>query len=277
MKKFSLIALAVCGVLFFQGCSMKTSTEVPSDGIMNKDEVTFADPKDSIYDKPLDVNLENIRKIEKGMSKDEIRKLIGEPHFAAGLAYVVEWDYLFNLKEKAGDKDLICQYKVVFDSDNYRAASLFWKDKVCEDFVNKKDKIIAPVVIKQEIKEEKKETFELLGDFLFDFSSANLKQDGKKEVANLVNKFNKDSVKSIVVIGHTDLIGNKKSNLVLSKKRAEAVKNELIKNGISKNKITTNGVGESEPVKECSTKLAKNKLIKCLAPNRRVNVEITSY
>ena len=125
MKKILLVVLAVVGMLFLQGCTMKSSTKVPRNGIMTKDKVTFPKPEKSIYNKALGVNLENIRKIEVGMSKDEIRKLIGVPHFSAGLAYVVEWDYLFNLKEKAGDKDMICQYKVVYDFDTYKAASLF--------------------------------------------------------------------------------------------------------------------------------------------------------
>lgn len=262
MKKISLVVLAVVGMLFLQGCVMKSSTKVPKNGIMTKDEVTFPDPKKSIYKKALNVNLENIRKIETGMSKDEIRKLIGTPHFAAGLAYVVEWDYLFNLKEKAGDSDLICQYKVVFDFDTYEAASLFWKDQVCEDFINSKDK---------------KRSFKSSKNFLFDFASADLKQDGKKEIANLVSKFGKDQIKEILIIGHADLIGSEKSNLSLSQKRAISAKNEFVKNGISKSKIETLGVGERKPVKECDLKLPKNKLIKCLAPNRRVDVDIKSH
>ena len=262
MKKILLVVLAVAGMLFLQGCTTKSSTKVPRNGIMTKDEVTFPKPEKSIYKKALGVNLENIRKIEVGMSKDEIRKLIGVPHFSAGLAYVVEWDYLFNLKEKAGDKDMICQYKVVYDFDTYKAASLFWNTKECEDFVNK-------------IK--KTQSIELSSDFLFKFASANLNKNGKNEISNLVNKFGKENIKTIFVVGHTDLIGSDESNLILSQKRANSVKNEFIKNGILGSKITTSGAGESEPVKECDSNLAKNKLIECLAPNRRVNVDITTY
>lgn len=262
MKKFSIIALAVIGTLFLQGCSMKSSNKVPRNGIMTKDEVTFPKPEKSIYNKALGVNLENLRKIEVGMSKDEIRKLIGTPHFAAGLGYVVEWDYLFNVKEKASDKDMICQYKIVYDFDTYKAASLFWNTDECENFVNKK---------------EKKESNKLSGDFLFNFASYEVKPSGKKEISNLVNKFGKENIKSICVLGHTDLIGGDKSNLILSQKRANSVKNEFVKNGVLANKITTSGAGESQPVKECDSKLSRNKLIECLAPNRRVNVDITTY
>lgn len=138
MKKFSLAVLAVLGVFILQGCTTKSSEKVPRNGIMSENEITFPKPEKSIYNKALSVNLENIRKIETGMSKDEIRKLIGTPHFAAGLANVVEWDYLFNLKEKAADKDMICQYKIVYDFDTYKAASIFWNTQECKDFVNKK-------------------------------------------------------------------------------------------------------------------------------------------
>lgn len=256
MKKFYFVILIA--VFFLQGCTTKTSSSVPSNGIMTKDEITFPDPDKTIYEKPLGVNLENIRKIEKGMSKDEIRKLIGTPHFAAGLARVVEWDYIFNLKEKAGDKDMICQYKIVFESDNYRAASMFWKDEVCANLVGGKEVAVR-------------------GSFLFDFASETLKHKDKEQIANLIDNVGKENIKSATVTGHTDLIGNYYYNLKLSQKRANSVKNELVENGVSQNKITTDGASEKYPVKDCDETLPRDELIKCLAPNRRANIDITKY
>ncbi|WP_425460728.1 OmpA family protein [Leptospira gomenensis] len=50
------------------------------------------------------------------------------------------------------------------------------------------------------------------------------------------------------IIGHTDLNGDKKENLILSKNRAEAVKDFLLKKGIDPNRIVTEGKGSSEPI-----------------------------
>lgn len=261
MRKISLIILVISWIVFLQGCTTKSSESVPRDGIMTKDEVTFPKPEKSLYGKSLSVNLENLRKVEARMSKDEVRKLIGTPHFPAGLVRVVEWDYLFNLKEKAGDEDFICQYKVVYDIDAYKVASTFWNIDECENFVNQNSK-------RQNLKSQ---------DVLFDFASASLNQSEKNKISNLVNKFGKDNIQNTIIVGHTDIIGDEESNLILSQKRANSTKNEFIKNGIENSKITTYAIGEKESIKKCDPNLSKDELIKCLAPNRRANIDIVTH
>jgi OOP family OmpA-OmpF porin len=114
---------------------------------------------------------------------------------------------------------------------------------------------------------------------LFDFGKATLKPEGQ----DALNKFAADlkdaSFDSITVTGHTDRIGSKAYNMKLSARRAEAVKAYLVKSsGIPSDKITAKGVDGSEPVTkpgECTSKNSK-KLIACLAPDRRVIVEVTA-
>lgn len=66
--------------------------------------------------------------------------------------------------------------------------------------------------------------------------------------------------------GHTDDVGDKKSNLALSKKRAAAVKDWLVKrNGIEPNRLSTEGFGDSKPV-------APNDSDENRAKNRRVEL-----
>lgn len=52
---------------------------------------------------------------------------------------------------------------------------------------------------------------------------------------------------SIVVVGHADRTGGSDYNLILSNRRAEAVKMALISRGIAVSRITAYGVGEAEP------------------------------
>ena len=226
MKKVSLVLFMVLGLVFLSGCVRKSSEYVPQDGVMTRDEVKFPELDNTWLKGAISPNMENLRKVEKGMSKDQIRRLIAPPHYAAGLAYVVEWDYLFNLKQKAGDKDEICQYKIVFD-DNYTAQSFFWNPASCESLVTGK--------------KPKSESFNLSADFLFDFGSSKLKENGKTEISNLLAKYSKNDIKSIKIVGYTDPIGSESSNLKLSQNRANSVKNELVKQGVASSKILAYG------------------------------------
>ncbi|WP_394781766.1 OmpA family protein, partial [Undibacterium sp.] len=66
--------------------------------------------------------------------------------------------------------------------------------------------------------------------------------------------------------------GSDKYNMKLSQRRAEAVKAYLVGKGIAGSRLTSQGKGESNPVVECTDK-NRSALIKCLEPNRRVEVE----
>lgn len=114
---------------------------------------------------------------------------------------------------------------------------------------------------------------------LFDFNKAVLKPEAKgkidKEVLNKIQEIGK--IKLIVVAGHADRIGAAAYNQKLSEKRAEAVKAYLVGKGIDGNAIETMGFGKTQPeqgVAKCDDKLPRKKLIECLAPHRRVVIEI---
>ncbi len=82
-------------------------------------------------------------------------------------------------------------------------------------------------------------------------------------------KFLKENPKIKVEIqGHTDSSGSEKYNLILSQKRAEAVKRILVeKYGISPDRIVAKGYGESQPIAPNDTEEGK-------AKNRRVVAKI---
>ncbi len=84
---------------------------------------------------------------------------------------------------------------------------------------------------------------------------------------------------TILVTGHTDRIGSQAYNLRLSNERAVAVKDYLVRTAdIAASKVSTRGVNGAEPVTtaaQCSSDLARAQLIACLAPDRRVEVEVT--
>ena len=82
------------------------------------------------------------------------------------------------------------------------------------------------------------------------------------------------NVTSVIVTGHTDRLGTQAYNQKLSEKRAEAVQAYLISKGVKADLIDTMGAGKTQPIKSCDDKLGRKALIECLAPNRRVTVDV---
>ena len=117
-------------------------------------------------------------------------------------------------------------------------------------------------------------------DSLFDFGPAILKPAGQQAIDKFAADVRGGSFDVIKVTGHTDRIGSNDYNMKLSARRAEAVKTHLVQSAaIPSDKIVTKGVGESNPVTkpdECLGKKATKKLIACLQPDRRVEVEVTA-
>lgn len=67
--------------------------------------------------------------------------------------------------------------------------------------------------------------------------------------------------------GHTDNVGNAKSNTVLSQKRADAVKKYLASKGVAASRISTKGYGSSKPVADNKTPEGRDR-------NRRVEMTV---
>ncbi|MFZ6771448.1 OmpA family protein [Undibacterium sp. SXout7W] len=115
----------------------------------------------------------------------------------------------------------------------------------------------------------------LQNDETFDFNQSTLKPVAKQHIDNeVMSKINACSTVNVVVVtGHTDLIGSHQHNQKLSEKRASAVADYLTAKGVSA-QIETMGMGKTQQIKACDDKLAHAKLVECLAPNRRVVVEV---
>jgi OmpA-OmpF porin, OOP family len=111
---------------------------------------------------------------------------------------------------------------------------------------------------------------------LFEFNKATLTDEAKKKLdAEVIAKL-KDvgDVRYINVNGHADRLGSVQYNQQLSEKRAEAVRAYLVSKGVDASKVETFGFGKTTPVKSCPDQKNRSSLIECLAPNRRVEVEI---
>jgi OOP family OmpA-OmpF porin len=113
-------------------------------------------------------------------------------------------------------------------------------------------------------------------DALFDFDKAILKPAGEEALDNFVSDLAGVNYDLIIAVGYTDRIGAEAYNKKLSVRRAEAVKNYLVSRGIEADRIFTDGKGKANPVTgdSCQGARATRALINCLAPDRRVEIEV---
>jgi OmpA-OmpF porin, OOP family len=115
-------------------------------------------------------------------------------------------------------------------------------------------------------------------DALFAFDKAILKPEGKVMLDDLVRQLNDATTyDKIILTGHTDRFGSNAYNQKLSERRANAVKGYLVSKGIAESRIEASGLGETHPeTKPGDCPGAQNaKVIACLQPDRRVDVEMT--
>ena len=116
-------------------------------------------------------------------------------------------------------------------------------------------------------------------DALFDFNQTSVKPAGKAALDRFAADLRGTSFQTIAVTGHTDRIGSHGYNLKLSANRAEAVKAYLSsQGGIAAAMIDAKGVNGADPVTkpgQCKGSKPTPALIACLAPDRRVDVEVS--
>ena len=102
---------------------------------------------------------------------------------------------------------------------------------------------------------------------LFGFDSSEIQPDARDNLTQLAASLNQYPDSDIVIVGHTDSIGNEEYNLGLSNRRSEAAKTYLVSRGIPASRIQAQGRGELEPI-------ADNDLEEGRDQNRRVEVAI---
>jgi OmpA-OmpF porin, OOP family len=81
-------------------------------------------------------------------------------------------------------------------------------------------------------------------------------------------------VRYINISGHTDNIGSATYNQRLSERRANAVRVYLVAHGADDSKIETYGFGKTVPNQSCPGEGKGKQRKECLAPNRRVQIEV---
>ena len=279
MKKIHALAVALSSSLLV-ACASQSASE----------EVTFPKLSSSHLTTGAFIEPAAFQRIQPGLDRDQVRLVLGNPHFNEGLIPRNNWNYAFNFKTGQGNEYITCQYQVKFGKVDVQPqptshstrvltrkslmVAEYWQDPACEALVRG--------TVAEEKPQAQIETLELGADALFAFAGSarkDLNPAGLRSLENLVAQINKEyvDIEQIHIIGHTDRIGSAASNYTLSLARANTVAQYLVENGIARNVITTEGRGLTQPVVDCGTSTQQTpELIACLQPNRRVVLEITA-
>lgn len=285
MKNYSpqWIALATFIVSFslLQGCATSVS-KLSNDG--KNDAIIFPSIEKNTWMKEGTFpNLDNLRNIAPDMTKNQVYVLLGHPHFSEGIGKIREWDYIFNFRQTAeklsADKSIItCQYKIIY-TPNMRLQNTYWKPESCaqqldmakaqtETVVKTIEKIVPGATLTK---------MQLSADGMFDFDQsaiAHLRPGGIEKLDRLSsNLLAGGEIVELKIIGHTDRLGDDTYNLKLSQARAETIRQYLIAKNIPAERISASGAGKSLPLVTCNQSKRDEKLIRCLEPNRRFEIQ----
>ena len=103
--------------------------------------------------------------------------------------------------------------------------------------------------VEVELKEEEKEILNTaFSDLEFNIGSAIITFSSYSSLGKLSALLSKKPDWKLKLSGHTDNVGSDKSNLLLSKNRAEAVKSVLTNRGVDANRVIVKYYGESQPI-----------------------------
>lgn len=109
----------------------------------------------------------------------------------------------------------------------------------------------------------------------FDFDQSTLKPSEQEKLKRMASTFKEKNIDKIKVVGYADKLGTESYNQTLSENRAQVV-SKYISSLVELKSIVLDikGLGKSNQVKDCPQIKEEEELIMCLAPNRRVEIEI---
>jgi len=108
-----------------------------------------------------------------------------------------------------------------------------------------------------------------INDVLFDTDQAQLKESGLRVTSRLVAALKEFPQRTVLVEGFTDSTGSDSHNLMLSSRRADAVRMALVSQGVGMERVASRGYGEAHPV-------ASNDSAEGRQLNRRVEIVLSN-
>ncbi|MEP6468103.1 MAG: OmpA family protein, partial [Parafilimonas sp.] len=101
----------------------------------------------------------------------------------------------------------------------------------------------------------------------FETGKSILKPESNSSLDEVAAIMSENPSLKLIISGHTDNVGKPDANLLLSKKRANAVLNYLVSKGIDAQRLSAKGFGQMQPI-------ASNTTVEGRSQNRRVEIKI---
>jgi outer membrane protein OmpA-like peptidoglycan-associated protein len=109
-----------------------------------------------------------------------------------------------------------------------------------------------------------------LDKIYFDQSSYNLRPESREELEKLYRTLRDNPTLKIEIAGHTDNVGDKRLNQLLSENRARVIYNYLLQKDIASSRLSHRGYGQNRPVAPNDTETNKSL-------NRRVEFVVIAF
>ncbi|MBL4735127.1 MAG: PD40 domain-containing protein [Flavobacteriales bacterium] len=109
-----------------------------------------------------------------------------------------------------------------------------------------------------------------LKNIFYETGSYELRKSSFAELGKLMDFLNKNEKLIVEIEGHTDDVGDLKSNLILSENRARSVYQYLLDKGVPEERLSFKGYGETQPIRPNTNEADR-------AKNRRTVFKIISF
>ncbi len=194
------------------------------------------------------------------------------PAFALGLTYKFTPEFAMYVQENViafryTKKDMSAKNHNALDAQttigftySFGCTAEKKQEVVTEDVTNK--------TVVPEVSEKSKQILQAaISGVQFETAKDVIKTDSYKILDDVVTVMKENPAYKLGIYGHTDNTGKEDENMVLSEKRAIAVKAYLVSKGVEVERLTAKGFGQTQPIADNGTAEGR-------AKNRRVEFKI---